>query len=65
MQQQMQQMQSNPTLLAYQQKLQEQSGLIKRLLEENTELKSKNEYLENKMKEIIQKSIQEKMRKKS
>uniref|UniRef100_A0A6C0B083 Glycosyltransferase 2-like domain-containing protein n=1 Tax=viral metagenome TaxID=1070528 RepID=A0A6C0B083_9ZZZZ len=62
--QQQQQMQSNPTLMAYQQKLQEQTVLIKNLSEENTELKSKNEYLENKMKEIIQKSIQEKMREK-
>jgi hypothetical protein len=63
-QQMQQQMQSNPTLMAYQQKLQEQVIMIKSLSEENTSLKSKNEYLENKIKEIIQKSILEKMREK-
>jgi glycosyltransferase involved in cell wall biosynthesis len=60
-QQMQQQMQSNPTLVAYQQKLQEQANLIQMMSQENASLKSKNEYLENKMKELIQKSIQEKM----
>ena len=55
-----QQMQSNPTIMAYQNKLQEQGNTIQLLIQENDSLKSKNEYLENKIKEIIQKSICEK-----
>ena len=34
-----------------------QQGIINRLLAENKELKDKNEYLENKMKEMIQSHI--------
>ena len=35
----------------------QQQGVINRLLAENKELKDKNEYLENKMKEMIQSHI--------
>jgi hypothetical protein len=59
--QQQQQMQQNPTLMAYQQKLQEQANVIQMLTQENSSLKTKNEYLETKMKELIQKSIKDRM----
>ena len=57
---QLQQLQLNPTLIAYQQKVQEQMQQIQGLFQENSMLKSKVAYLEEKIKEIIQKSIQEK-----
>jgi|UniRef100_A0A6C0D744 glycosyltransferase involved in cell wall biosynthesis len=44
----------------YENKLSEQSQIINNLLQENNMMKTKIEYLENKMREIIQKSIAEK-----
>ena len=46
----------------YENKLTEQSNMINNLLQENNMMKIKNDYLENKIKEIIQKSILEKSR---
>ena len=44
----------------YEKKLSEQNQLINNLIQENNMMKTKIEYLENKMREIIQKSIAEK-----
>ena len=43
----------------YTKKIEEQSQLIMELLKENSQLKEKNEYLENKIKEIITTRIKE------
>ena len=56
-------MNANPVELAaaYEKKLSEQTQLIHSLMQENAQLTTKVNYLENKMKEIIQKSIQQKI----
>lgn len=55
-------MNANPIELAaaYEKKLSEQTQMIHSLMQENTQLATKVAYLENKIKEIIQKSIQDK-----
>jgi len=55
-------MNANPIELAtaYERKLSEQTQIIHSLMQENTQLTTKVTYLENKIKEIIQKSIQQK-----
>lgn len=54
-------MNANPIELAaaYEKKLSEQTQMIHSLMQENTQLTTKVAYLENKIKEIIQKSIQQ------
>jgi len=54
-------MNTNPIELAtaYEKKLSEQTQMIHSLMQENTQLTTKVAYLENKIKEIIQKSIQQ------
>jgi glycosyltransferase involved in cell wall biosynthesis len=54
-------MNANPIELAaaYEKKLSEQTQIIHSLMQENTQLATKVAYLENKIKEIIQKSIQQ------
>ena len=62
-------MNTNPMdlVIAYEKKLSEQSQMLQTILQENNTLRTKVEYLENKINEIIKKSIKEKteMREKS
>jgi BMFP domain-containing protein YqiC len=68
-QQQRNTMNTNPMdlVIAYEKKLSEQSQMLQTILQENNTLRTKVEYLENKINEIIKKSIKEKteMREKS
>jgi hypothetical protein len=58
-------MNANPIELAtaYEKKLSEQTQIIHSLLQENAQLKSKNDYLEKKITDIITKTINQKFQK--